>query len=303
MDIVLALAAALFFGVGTVLQQRAAMRVPDEEAMKAGLLVRLAKQPVWVAGIVTDALGFVLQAVALAVGRIVVVQPLLATAVVFALPFGARLDGRRLTRNEITGAAAVVGGVAAFVVVANPTGGVDNPKLGVWLVSGAVCLGGCALLVLLSRGRPAGVKASLLGSAAGILFALSAVLTKAVADQLGEGILEMFVHWQLYALVAVGWVSMTLSSAALQTGALAPAAATQMSLDPVVSVALGVFAFDESLHDSFVGGAVALAGFAVMIAGLILLSGSQSSKETNKVVPTRAPTPAGDAPARVPEPS
>ena len=292
MDIVLALVAALLFGVGTVLQQRAAMQVPDEEAMKAGLLVRLAKQPVWLAGITADALGFVAQAIALAVGRIVVVQPLLATAVVFALPFGAKLDGRRLTRREIVGAAAVVGGVASFVVVANPTGGVDNPELSVWIVSSAVCLVLTGLLVVLSRGRPPGVKASLLGSAAGILFALSAVLTKAVADQLGDGIVEVLTHWQLYALVAVGWVGMTLSSAALQTGALAPAAATQMSLDPVVSVALGVFAFDESLHDTFVGGAVALAGFAVMIAGLVLLSGSQSSKETHKIVPTKAPMPA-----------
>ena len=292
MDIVLALGAALLFGVGTVLQERAAMEVPDEEAQKAGLLVRLAKQPVWLAGIVADALGFVLQAVALAVGRIVVVQPLLATAVVFALPFGARLDHRRLTRNEILGAAAVVGGVASFVVVANPTGGVDNPKLSVWIVSGAICVAASGALALLARGRSPGVKASLLGSAAGILFALSAVLTKAVADQFGDGILDIFVHWQLYALIAVGWVSMTLSSQALQTGALAPAAATQMSLDPVVSVALGVFAFDESLHDTFIGGAVALAGFAVMIVGLVVLSSSQSSKETNKVVPTRAPVPA-----------
>ena len=292
MDIVLALVAALLFGVGTVLQQRAAMQVPDEEAMKAGLLVRLAKQPIWLAGIAADALGFVGQAVALAIGRIVVVQPLLATAVVFALPLGARLDKRRLTRREIVGAAAVVGGVASFVVVANPTGGVDNPELSVWIVSGAVCLALTGLLVVLARGRPPGLKASLLGSAAGILFALSAVLTKAVADQLGDGILDIFTHWQVYALVAVGWVSMTLSSAALQTGALAPAAATQMSLDPVVSVALGVFAFDESLHDSFVGGAVALLGFALMIAGLVVLSGSQSSKETHKVVPTKAPMPA-----------
>jgi len=292
MDIVLALAAALLFGVGTVLQQRAAMQVPDEEAMKAGLLVRLAKEPVWLAGIVADALGFVLQAVALAVGRIVVVQPLLATAVVFALPFGARLDRRRLTRNEILGAAAVVGGVASFVVVSNPTGGVDDPELSVWIVSGAICLAASGALALVAKGRSPGVKASLLGSAAGILFALSAVLTKAVADQFDDGILDIFVHWQLYALVAVGWVGMTLSSAALQTGALAPAAATQMSLDPVVSVALGVFAFDESLHETFIGGAVALAGFAVMIAGLVVLSGSQSSRETNTVVPTKGPMPA-----------
>jgi drug/metabolite transporter (DMT)-like permease len=285
MDIVLALTAAFLFGVGTVLQQRAAMQVPDDEVMKAGLLVRLAKQPVWLAGIVADALGFAAQAVALAIGRIVVVQPLLATTVVFALPLGAKLDKRRLARTEILGAVAVVGGVAAFLVVANPTDGVDNPELGVWLVSGAVCAGVSACLVLLSRGRPPGLKATFLGSAAGVLFAFTAVLTKAVADQLGEGIFTVFTHWNLYALAAAGWAGTTVSSAALQTGALAPAAATQMSLDPVASIALGVFAFDEQLHDTAFGAALALVGFAVMVAGLVVLSRSQSSREGNKIVP------------------
>jgi drug/metabolite transporter (DMT)-like permease len=285
MDVVLALAAAFLFGVGTVLQQRAAMQVPDDEVMKAGLLVRLAKQPVWLAGVLADAVGFVAQGVALAIGRIVVVQPLLATTVVFALPLGAKLDKRRLARSEVLGALAVVGGVAAFLVVANPTGGVDNPDLGTWIVAGAVCAGVSGVLVWLSRGRPPGLKASFLGSAAGILFALTAVLTKAVADQLGEGVIDVLTHWHLYALVVVGWAGTTVSSAALQTGALAPAAATQMSLDPIASIALGVFAFDEQLHDTAVGAALALVGFAVMVAGLVVLSRSQSSAERNKVVP------------------
>ena len=291
MDVVLALVAALMFGVGTVLQQRAAMLVPDDEAMSAGLLVQLAKKPIWVAGIVTDGLGFVAQAAALAIGRLVIVQPLLATSVVFALPLGAKLDKRRLTKGEILGAAAVGGGVGAFVVVANPEGGVDNPELSVWIVVGAACGIASAALVLLLRGKPVGVKAALLGCAAGILFALSAALTKCVADQLDDGIFQIFVHWQVYALLVVGYASMTLSSASLQTGALAPAAATQMSLDPVTSLLLGTLAFDESLHTSLIGGALALVGFCVMIVGLVVLSRSQASAETHKAVP-RSPTPA-----------
>ena len=98
------------------------------------------------------------------------------------------------------------------------------------------------------------------------------MLTKAVADQFDEGTLTVFVDWHLYALIAVGWVGMTLSSAALQTDGLAPAAATQMSPDPVVSAALGVFTLDESLHDTVIGNLGALACFAVMIAGLVVLS-------------------------------
>src|SRR4029453_3018671 len=100
----------------------------------------------------------------------------------------------RLARSEVLGALAVVGGVAAFLVVANPTGGVDTPALGTWIVAGAVCAGVSGVLVLLSRGRPPGLKASFLGSSAGILFALTAVLTKAVADQLGEGVIDVLTH-------------------------------------------------------------------------------------------------------------
>ena len=57
----------------------------------------MARKPVWLAGIAADALGFVGQAVALTIGRLAVVQPLLATSMVFALPLGHRLTAQRVT--------------------------------------------------------------------------------------------------------------------------------------------------------------------------------------------------------------
>ena len=71
--------------------------------------------------------------------------------------------------------------------------------------------------------------------AAGILFGLSAALTKATVDQLDEGIFHVFITWHLYALIAVGYAGMTLSQIALQTGVLAPAIATFSILDAVTS--------------------------------------------------------------------
>ena len=55
-------------------------------------------------------------------------------------------------------------------------------------------------------------------------------------------------RWELYALVAVGYTSMTLNQLALDTGALAAALATSSSLDPIASVVLGLTLFDESLN-------------------------------------------------------
>jgi drug/metabolite transporter (DMT)-like permease len=272
MAIPLALVAALLFSLGTVLQQQVAATASEEEARGAGFLLRLARQPRWLAGIVADALGFVAQAAALGLGRIVVVQPLLATSVVFALPLGARFEHKPVSRPEILGALAVTAGLGAFLVLADPGGGVDNASATAWVVSFAVAAVLCGALTLSARGRAPVHRAALLGTAAGILFALSAALTKATVEQLDDGVLAVFEHWQLYALIVVGYVSMTLSQASLQAGALAPAVATQMALDPVASLFLGALAFDETIHEDTGALLGALAAFAVMIGGIAFLA-------------------------------
>lgn len=235
MEMPLALAAALFFALGTVLQQRVAAKASSEEAAKLGFLLRLARRPAWLAGIATDAVGFICHAAALAVGRIVVVQPVLATSLVLALPIGAWLDKRRISSRELLGAAAVTVGLAAFLIVADP---------------------------------PAG--------AAGVLFGLCAALIKATVERLDGGLVNVFADWHVWALVVVGYASMALSERSFQAGPLAPALATQTALDPIASLALGVFAFNEGIHESAVGVVGALAGIALMTAGIgVLVSGAR----------------------------
>jgi drug/metabolite transporter (DMT)-like permease len=289
-DIGLALAAALLFSLGTVLQQQVAQTASEEESQGAGFLLQLARRPRWLAGIASDGLGFVCQAGALAAGRLVVVQPILATSLVFALPLGARLNHRPVSRRAMAAAAAVTGGLAAFLVLADPSGGKDDATTAAWIVSFAIATVACGALVAAGRGRPAAPRAALIGSAAGILFGLSAALTKATVEELDDGVVAVFRDWHLYALVVVGYVSMTLSQRSLQAGALAPAAATQMALDPVTSLLLGTLAFDETIHDTTAGLIAALAGVVVMIAGIVYLAAAQQSADQ--------PSAAGSTPKR-----
>jgi drug/metabolite transporter (DMT)-like permease len=286
MEFVLGIAAAIFFALGTVLQEREAQSVPEDEAMNAGVLLKLARRPIWMAGIAADGLGFICQAAALHFGQLAVVQPLLAASVVFALPFGRFIVHRKVTRKDMIGAAAVTVGLVFFLIMANPEDGVDTASTMSWIISGAIAGGVCAVLVVAARGRSASPRAALLGMSAGILFGFSAGLTLTVVDSLNEGIVDLLTDWHLYALIVVGWISMTLSQAALQTGALPAAVSTQMSLDPVVSVLLGVLIFQESIHDTFLEGAVALLGLAVMIGGLFYLARAQGEEAA-------APAPAG----------
>jgi len=277
-DIVLALVAALFFAFGTVLQQRAGLEKPAE-SKGAGLLVAMAKRPVWLAGIAADAVGFVCQAVALAIGRLAVVQPLLVATVVFALPLGARFTGQRVRRIDVFAALLVVGALIAFLTIADPSGGSDDAPLGQWLVAVGVCAAVCVPLVLLGQHGSAPRRAAALGTATGVLFALSAAFTKVVADQVGDGLFEVFVHWHVYALVVVGYASMTLNQLALNTGSLAPAVATSLAFDPITSVLLGVTLLSESLHTSPLGIAGTVAALGAALAGMAILARSQSQAQ------------------------
>jgi hypothetical protein len=111
-----------------------------------------------------------------------------------------------------------------------------------------------------------------LGSATGVLFGLSAALTKAVVERLDDGVLHAVLDWHVVALVAVGWAGMELAQRSLRAGSLGPAVASQMALDACSSVAIGVLAFGERLHTTTFGALVAVAGLAAMVCGLAVLA-------------------------------
>jgi drug/metabolite transporter (DMT)-like permease len=280
-DVVLALVAAFLFAVGSVLQQRAGLDEPSTGS-SSGLLLRMARRPVWLGGILADALGFVAQAVALSVGRLAVVQPVLVSSVVFALPLGARFTGQRVRALDVAAALLVTGSLVAFLTVADPSGGRDDAPFGDWLIAGAAIGAVVVPLVVLARGRSPAPKAAFLGTATGMLFALSAALTKAVTDQIGEGVLVPLGDWQLYALVVVGYLSMTLNQLALSTGSLAPAVATSMAFDPITSVVLGTTLLQESLHETPLGAAATVLSLAAALAGMALLARSESGPPAAK---------------------
>jgi drug/metabolite transporter (DMT)-like permease len=288
MDVVLALVAALCFALGTVLQQRAGMDEP-KGGSDSGLLLRLARRPVWLAGVAVDALGFVGQAIALTIGRLAVVQPLLVSAVVFALPLGAKITGQRVRKIDIGAAILVTGALIAFLTVTNPSGGRDDAPIRAWVIAGGALAVVCTPLVLLARHAPPARRAALLGSAAGILFGLTAALTKAVCDQFADGAIHIFSHWHLYALIVIGYISLTLSQLALSTGALAPAAATSMGLDPICSVILGITLFNETIAETPIGVAATVLSIVAALTGVAILSRTQGAPPPKPLAGSSAP--------------
>ena len=100
----LALVAAFLYALGTVLQQKADIEEADPAGVSAGFLARLVQRPVWLAGVASELVGFIVLAVALGIGRLVIVQPLQVLSVVAALPLGVWLTGQQVGRRQIFGA-------------------------------------------------------------------------------------------------------------------------------------------------------------------------------------------------------
>src|SRR5882724_7885400 len=91
-----ALAAAICWASASVLQQRAAASEPDTGSLGPSLIVRLAHHRAWLVGNGADAIAYLFQFLALRRGSLALVQPLLVTSMLFALPVSARLGHRRL---------------------------------------------------------------------------------------------------------------------------------------------------------------------------------------------------------------
>jgi drug/metabolite transporter (DMT)-like permease len=286
-DVVLALAAAFFFALGLVLQEKAAADQPPE-SVGAGFLARLAAHPVWLLGLLAQGVGFVAQAIALGIGRMVVVQPLLVATIVFALPLGRVIEKRPIRRDDLIGATLVTAGLGALLVVSKPSAGEDDASLLSWALIGGGAVAVAVVLFVVARTRSSTVRAGLLGTAGGILFGLSAALTKATVSLLDEGVGAVLWDWHVYVLVIVSVAAFWLEQAALQTGALAAAVATTMSFDPLSSLLFGIVLFDEALHETAVGYAGSLLSLGVALAGLVILA--RAKGEEAPLEPAPAPT-------------
>src|SRR5205807_6691967 len=141
---VLALIGAVLLGTGSAKPHAGAVAAEPHAPMDPRLIVHLARRSAWLIGNLMAFGGFLCIASAIATGRLVIVEPLGSTQVLFALLFAAHASRRPLQRREWTAVALTVAGLAGFLVVAAPTEGADASPVVPW----AVPLGALAMLVV-----------------------------------------------------------------------------------------------------------------------------------------------------------
>lgn len=271
----LALGAAVSFAVSNVAQMSGVRNQPGDKPLGAGVVVRMLKEPVWVAGLLAAILGFVFEATALSVAPVVLVQPLIVAELPFALPLAALVAGRRLGTREWTGIGLVSGGLMALVAVLRPS---DAPIVAsgqVWaILFGTIGVTTAGMFVLGHRLRGV-ARTSAFAGAAGAVFGLLSVVTKATTHQFATHGIGALASWQIWALAAVGFVGMTFAQNAYRAGPLAVSLPLLDVGEPLVGSLIAVFAFNEQLGNLTVfASAVVAAGAALVVGGVAVLDRS-----------------------------
>jgi drug/metabolite transporter (DMT)-like permease len=277
-SVLAALAAGALFAASTLVEHRATQRVAHTPrgSVRLSLIGRLLRSPQWVLGLLLSVAGFAFQALALAYGPITLVQPLLVSELLFALPIAVRLGRHQMGRQEWFGTVAVVGGLALFLSVAQPSGvRRPSPSDFTWLLVGGSAVGFAALSLLASRLFPRLRRATMLGVAAGAMFGLQSSLLKTVTYLIATyGMGGAATHWQPYALIVAAIGGLVCIQTAFQAGPLPESLPALDAGEPMVAVAIAVSAFGEQVMHSTGALALEFTAVAAVLIGIVMLDRS-----------------------------
>ena len=266
-----ALSAAVFVAA-MALQQRANLEQLREAAAGArpGAAVAVVRRPAWIAGFALSNAGFVIHAVALGLGALSLVQPILVSQLVFMVPAGAWVVGSRPRRSEWSAALVVSAGLAGFVAVTRAEEGLESAPAGAWGPPLLVLV--VVFTALLATGwRLQPLRAALFGAATGLW---SAALGAFVKQLVGEGI--RFDRWAVYAVVTAGILNIVWMNLAVRAGRLSSAVGLIVVTQTLTALALGWWVFDETVDLSPASALVAGAALALIGAGAVRLARSPS---------------------------
>jgi hypothetical protein len=293
-----AVAAALFLGVSAVADQRSTKRVKTRGALAPGILLDLFRQPLWLAAVGANIVGFALQIVALSFGSLAVVQPLLVFDLVFAVVISWYLrkrantpypGGRRGDAFLFTGVGATSLGVAGFLAIGKPSAGQAHASLGTLpplAIGLVVVVGGCVALAA----RNEDLRPLALALACGICYGVAAFSIKLVTAEVGHGPARLFADWPIYILLVTGPVGYILNQNAFQQGTfLAPVQAIITAADPVISIALGILWLDVHVRNSPAAIAGEVVSLLVMVGGIVLTAEHSPQAAAARAGPTTEP--------------
>jgi drug/metabolite transporter (DMT)-like permease len=272
MYIAVTVIAAMLLGVGFVLQQHAASKLPCSY-LHLRLIAELLRQRIWLGGIAVMVVGQGLSAWGLGHLSLTVSEPLLATNLIFALLLAAPISGEVPRRTELVGAVLLCSGVAALsasrsVRALSETFG----SFSHWPAA-AIIAGVAAALAIAGRGAPRKFRATLTGASGGLVLGIADALTRRSVEILdGHGIATLATTWPGYAVIGTAAVGLWLVQSAFSAGPLHASLPAITAAEPLAGMTLGVLVYGDVVHVTPWLLALQAAGIAAMVAGTVLVA-------------------------------
>ncbi|GAA1503182.1 DMT family transporter [Streptomyces albidochromogenes] len=250
LSVLFAVLTAVGNATGTVLQRIAARRVPPGDAFSFRLIPHLVHSAAWLGGIAVIVVAAACQALALTLGSMSLVQPILVSELPFTLLIACMVSRRPLPAAGWTAAGMIAVGLGVALAAASPYERHSEVSPAVWALTLVTTGGVMTACVLAALPRPRGMaRAALFSSASAIGYALTATLMKfstTTFEQHGFG--AFLACWQTYGFVVAGACALFLLANAMESG---PLVASQPALtlgEALVSVALGMLVYGDEVR-------------------------------------------------------
>ncbi|MEE1756145.1 hypothetical protein [Streptomyces sp. SP18CS02] len=264
---VCALGAAVCFGTASVLEAVGARAAPrgTGSGVDPVLLLGALRQWRYVAGLALDAVGFVLQIVALRSLPLYTVGAALAASLAVTAVVASRLLRVRLSRAEWAAVGAVCAGLAVLALASGPEGDRPGPAALPWATLATAL---AVLAVGVPAGRlPQGPRALVLGLGSGFGFGVVEVAVRLIDSFLLPALLT---DPALYALLVGGGAAFLLLTSALRSGSVTTATAGLLLGETIGPAVVGVVWLGDRTREGWAWPAVA--AFAVAVAGALALA-------------------------------
>lgn len=272
--------------LANVMQRKSSLEQPAGDRFGPRLLWNLVRSHTWQVGFAGLVGSFVLQAVALGLGQLAAVEPIITLEVPLTLLIASRTFGSRLRRTEWTGIFLMTFGMIALVALLGPQPG-NETDVGssVYAAAGGATAATIVALVVVSLRGSIVWRTACLGAAAGTSFGLTATFIKeTIAQADSRGAIGVFTTWQTYVAVTFGVGGLILMQWALHVGPLLAAQPGFTLMDPLVSILWGVLVFDETTRTGLWLLPASL-GAVLVGVGVVVLAHSPLLEQLNENTP------------------
>jgi len=286
----LAIVSSTLLAIGLLVMKSRAGSLPT--AIGAGILhgaCAWLRDPVWVAGLLLQLVGYALYVIAVAGSPVSMLAVMMQGGIALFVLFSVVFLGERARPREWAGIAAILAGMVllSFSLASGEPQGPMNR--GLMALVAAILI---ALVVALFTNRRLAENGAAQAIGSGILFGLASLFTKGMTDTFldgsGAGVaMRIIANPWVYAAAATNLAGLVMIQNSFHQARAIITMPLSSALSNLVPIAGGMLVFGESLPQDPVAAAMRIAAFALTVFASVMLAAAEQLEPISAAAPAR----------------